>query len=141
GNELESRRFVELLLAVFDQHPPGIHVAIAMRSDFLGDCATMIGLAEAVNAAPFLTPMLTEQELRDAIVGPAEMIGGSVDPEFVERIVLESASEPDRLPIVQHALMRCWDMAPVLGSPDRLTVKVYDAVGGVGNALDRHADE
>jgi hypothetical protein len=143
GDAVEARRFVELLLGVFDQHPPGVHVAIAMRSDFLGDCASMIGLAEAVNAAPFLTPVLTEQELRDAIVGPAEMVGGSVDPEFVERMLRDSAGEPDRLPIVQHALMRCWDMAAAKGTPNRLTVAIYEdeKVGGVMNALDRHADE
>jgi hypothetical protein len=143
GDPVEARRFVELLLGVFDQHPPGVHVAIAMRSDFLGDCASMIGLAEAVNAAPFLTPVLTEQELTDAIVGPAEMVGGSVDPEFVERILRDSAGEPDRLPIVQHALMRCWDMAAAKGTPKHLTVAIYEdkKVGGVQNALDRHANE
>jgi hypothetical protein len=143
GDPVEARRFVELLLGVFDQHPPGVHVAIAMRSDFLGDCASMIGLAEAVNAAPFLTPVLTEQELTDAIVGPAEMVGGSVDPEFVERMLRDSAREPDRLPIIQHALMRCWDMAAAKGTPKHLTVAIYEdnKVGGVQNALDRHADE
>jgi len=141
-NGLEARRFVELLLGVFDQQPPGVHVAIAMRSDFLGDCASMIGLAEAVNAAPFLTTALTEQGLRDAIVGPAEMFDGDVEPEVVERMLRDSEGEPDRLPLLQHTLMRCWDQAAAQGSPKRITLQVYESapIGGVQNALNRHAN-
>jgi hypothetical protein len=142
GNAIEARRFVELLLGVFDQHPPGVHVAIAMRSDFLGDCSSMIGLAEAVNAAPYLTPALTEQELRDAISGPADMFGGEIQPDVVEAMLRDSASELDRLPLLQHTLMRCWDQAAIGGSPIHVTMNIYrsEPIGGVQNALNRHAN-
>lgn len=143
GDPQEAVRFVDLLLDVFDEQPDGVHVAIATRTDFLGDFSDIVGLAEAANAAPYLTPALTEDELRAAIRGPAELHGGSIDPQLVEALLKDSADEPDRLPILQHALMRCWDVADRLGTPGRLTFDVYrsDAIRSVRDALNSHADE
>ncbi|HSI01257.1 MAG TPA: hypothetical protein VLA02_11685, partial [Reyranella sp.] len=99
-------------------------------------------LAEAANAAPYLTPALTEQELRDAIAGPAEMFGGEVEPDVVEAMLHDSTSELDRLPLLQHTLMRCWDQATVDGTPNRVTRATYESgpIGGLQNALNRHAN-
>jgi AAA ATPase domain len=143
GDAGEARRFVDLLLDVFDEQPEGIHLVLATRTDFLGDFSEIVGLAEAANTAPFLTPALTEDELRAAIRGPAELYGGSVEEAMVETMLSESANQPDRLPILQHALMRCWNVASSSGAPGRLTLAVYrsNEIGGVSAALDRHAEE
>jgi hypothetical protein len=145
GNEQDARRFVDLLLGVFDQQPSGIFVAVAMRTDFLGDCASLIGLAEAVNAAPYLTPALTDAELRAAIIGPAELYNGKVDDKLTERMLAESTLESDRLPVLQHCLLRLWDKAAEEPGDKitHLSEAIYELreIGGVREALDRHADE
>jgi hypothetical protein len=143
GDRREAQRFLDLLLGVFDEQPPGIHVVLATRTDFLGDCSDVVGLAEAVNAAPYLTPALTEDELRTAISGPAELHGGHVDDALVEAMLADSADAPDRLPILQHTLMRCWDVAQRHNAPGKLTLELYrsPAIGSVLDALDRHAEE
>lgn len=142
GDRRDTQPFIELLLDVFDEQPSGIYVALATRTDFLGDCSEVVGLAEAVNAAPYLTPALTEDELRAAIRGPAELFGGNVEPTLVEQLLKDSANAPDRLPILQHALMRLWTVAGRQNS-NQLGVDVYrsDAIQGVESALDRHAEE
>jgi hypothetical protein len=143
GDPQEAARFVDLLLDVFDEQPDGIYVAIATRTDFLGDFSDIVGLAEAANAAPYLTPALTEDEFRAAIRGPAELHGGSIDPNLVEALLKDSANEPDRLPILQHALRRCWDVAERGPTPGKLTFEVYrsEAIKSVGEALNCHANE
>jgi hypothetical protein len=143
GDKTEADRFVDLLLDVFDEQPKGVHIVVATRSDFLGDCSDIVGLAEAVNAAPYLTPALTEDELRAAIRGPADLHGGKVDDAVVEQMLNDSAGQPDRLPILQHALMRCWDVADRRGAHGKITLQLYNSeeIKGVANALHNHAEE
>ena len=47
-----------------------IYVVLTMRSDFLGECAQFLGLAEAINDGQYLVPRLTREEIRAAIEGP-----------------------------------------------------------------------
>jgi hypothetical protein len=143
GDQEEADRFVDLLLAVFDEQPKGIYVVIAARTDFLGDCSDIVGLAEAVSAAAYLTPAMTEDELRAAIRGPAGLHGGKVDDDLVEQMLRDSLDQPDRLPILQHCLMRCWEIAERQGKPGQLTLELYNSkqIEGVNNALHHHAQE
>ena len=80
GDSDEADAFVALLLATAEQHEVPVYVVMTMRSDFLGDCAVFHGLPEAINAGQFLTPRLTREQRREAIVGPAMVFGGQVEP-------------------------------------------------------------
>src|SRR5262249_18070562 len=88
-----------------------VYVVITMRSECLGDCAGFSGLAEAVNAGLYLTPRLNREQLIDAITTPALRCGRVVDRSFVRRLVNDVANDQDQLPVLQHALMRCWKRA------------------------------
>jgi hypothetical protein len=48
-----------------------------MRTDWLGECPVFDGLPEKINKSQFLTPRLTREEKRQAIVGPAKLYGGN----------------------------------------------------------------
>jgi hypothetical protein len=116
-----------------------------MRSDYLGDCALFSGLPEALNDSQFLTPRLTRDQRRAAIEGPARVFGGGVEPALVGRLLNDMGPEPDQLPLMQHALMRLWVMAEVraglAGGEVVLTLDDYTTIGGLAEALDRHAEE
>jgi WD40 repeat protein len=143
GNEFAA--FVRLLLE--SSKHPAVYVVITMRSEFLGDCTSFEGLSEAINKGLFLTPHLTREQLRLTIEGPAKVFGGQVEPRLVNHLLNEmnanidgKSDTLDRLPVLQHALMRMWTLAEKEKSPI-LTLKHYEKIGGLANALSQHADE
>ncbi len=144
GNENESDAFVQLLLASAEHHELGIYVVITMRSDYLGDCSVFQGLPEAINESQYLAPRLTRAQCAEAIIGPARVFGGDVDDALVNRLLNDISPDPDRLPVLQHALMRMWHRAQG-GHPTSqkiiLRLEDYEAIGSLDNALSSHADE
>jgi WD40 repeat protein len=154
GDANEATAFVDLLLASAAHETLPIYVAITMRSDFLGDCSIFTGLPEAINVGEFLIPRLTREQCRAAIVGPAAAFGASVDSILVTRILNDTGTDPDQLPLIQHALMRVWTRATAEGTstadqpaqkqgdrPVKLSIADYESVGGLKEALSIHADE
>ena len=145
----EADAFVALLLATSQQREQPVYVVITMRSDFIGDCTRFAGLPEAVNEAQFLTPRMTREQSRQAIEGPAEVFGGVVEPALVNRLLNDMGTDPDQLPLMQHALMRMWTRASEAaveepqGKSTRITLTLadYNEVGGLARALSNHADE
>ncbi len=142
----EAAMLVTLLLATAEQAAQSIHVIITMRSDFTGYCDIFHGLPEAISKGQFLTPRLTRDQARDAIVEPALLRGGAVEEALVNRILNEIGNLPDQLPLMQHVLMRLWDQAeadagakPAAG-PIVLRLAQYQAIGELAGALDRHGE-
>ncbi|NOS90105.1 MAG: ATP-binding protein, partial [Methylococcaceae bacterium] len=118
GAALEAALFVGLLLASSTAYPLAaehiserIYVVITMRSDFLGDCAQFAGLAEAINQGLYLTPRLNSQQLRAAIEEPAFVCKGDIEPALVSQLLDDADTNPDQLPLLQHSLMRLWNLA------------------------------
>jgi hypothetical protein len=107
----EADAFVALLLATAQQNDIPIYVVITMRSEYLGDCALFTGLPETINESQFLTPRMTREQCEAAIVKPARVFGGNVDPALVNRLLNEMSSDPNQLPLLQHCLMRMWTKA------------------------------
>ena len=142
------------------QHEVPVYVVMTMRSDFLGDCAVFHGLPEAINAGQFLTPRLTREQRREAIVGPPWYLAGRLSA-LVNRLLNDTGEELDQLPLLQHVLMRMWTRAyeavqvqhdtsyqaeALSGAADpaagvTLTLDDYEQVGGLTQALSNHADE
>ena len=151
GAAEDATAFVNLLLAASDPSAVNsklggnvrIYVAITMRSDFIGDCALFMGFPEAINDSQFLTPRLTRDQYRAAIVEPARVFGGELKPDLVNRLLNDMRGSPDQLPLFQHVLMRMWTRAEQDDQADakRLTVADYEAVGGLSQALSKHCDE
>jgi WD40 repeat protein len=138
----EAEAFVALLLASANHDSVPIYVVLTMRSDFLGHCAEFDGLAEAVSDAQYLCPRLSREQIRSAIEGPAKVFGGKVESRLVARIVNDMGTDPDQLPLMQHALMRLWEQARARDpSAPQLRLDDYDAEGGIKGSLSRHADE
>ncbi|MCP4702026.1 MAG: tetratricopeptide repeat protein [Gammaproteobacteria bacterium] len=137
----DAAAFVALLLGAV-QHD-NVYAVITMRSDFLGDCALFHGLPEAINQNLYLTPRLTREQLREAIEQPALVFGRELDPALVNRLLNDLGDNPDQLPVLQHALMRMWRIAPqeTPENPTGLNLNGYQQIGGLHNALSQHADQ
>ena len=114
-----------------------IYVVLTMRSDFLGDCNLFAGLPEALNDSQFLTPRLTREERREAIEAPALVFDGRVDPALVNRLLNDMDAGPDQLPLMQHALMRLWDVPPGKRPAER---RGPEAAGGDDHARRLRSD-
>jgi predicted Zn-dependent protease/energy-coupling factor transporter ATP-binding protein EcfA2 len=138
----DAAAFVKLLLEAGRQSDVPIYVVIAMRSDFIGDCARFPDLPETVTAGMYLVPRMTRQQRRQAIEGPVAVGGGTISLRLVNRLLNEVGDNPDQLPILQHALMRTWEHWSAHERGDEpIDFGDYDAIGGLEHALSNHADE
>jgi ketosteroid isomerase-like protein len=152
-----SAACVDLLLNASLQDNVPVYVVLTMRSDYLGDCAHFAGLPEALNDSQFLVPRMTRAQLKDAIECPVAVGEAQIMPRLVQRLLHEieeipagqgesraSHRDQDALPVLQHALMRMWDVsreARERGQPIDLQHYEQPPVETLRHALDRHAEE
>ena len=142
GSEDEAAAFIKLLLEAQRQTSLPVYIVITMRSDFLGDCAQFRDLPEAINDGQYLIPRMTRDQRREAITGPVAVGGGEISPRLVNRLLNDVGDDPDHLPILQHALMRTWEVwARDRRNGEPIDLNHYEAVGTMAEALSRHADE
>lgn len=139
--EADANAFVALLLEAAAQTELPIYIVLTMRSDFLGECARFQGLPEAINDGQYLIPRMTREQRREAIVGPAAVHGAALAPALLNRLLNDVGDNPDQLPLLQHALMRTWDLwAARADHGDTIELADYERTGGMGKALSRHAN-
>ncbi|MED5284330.1 MAG: GTPase domain-containing protein, partial [Planctomycetota bacterium] len=139
--ELASE-FAQLLLRAASSPEIPIYITLTMRSDYLGECAQLPGLAEAVNHGEYLIPRLTRDQRRDAIERPVAVGGGKISRRLINQLLNEVGDDVDQLPVLQHALMRIWDCWEEDHQNDEpIDLRHYEAVGGLTRALSQHADE
>jgi tetratricopeptide (TPR) repeat protein len=137
----EAVAFVKLLLEAKEQDEIPIYIVVTMRSDFIGECMEFPGLPEAVNNGQYLVPRMTRDELRSAITGPVAVGGAEITPRLVLRLMNEVGNDHDRLPVLQHALMRTWDHWQNQQEDRPIDIADYDAIGAMRLALSLHAEE
>jgi hypothetical protein len=121
---------VERVIDHFFSPHPHCYVVLTMRSEHLNDCAAFLELPDAINKSSYLIRRLSSDELREAIVGPAQRFlrlvarsdqtGRALPPcVHFEPAVLQRAlrdaqmltHDPDHLPLLQHLLARLWEAA------------------------------
>ena len=166
----EAEFFATLLLESARAVEGGIFVTITMRSEFLGPCALIEGLAEAIAAGMYLVPRMTREQCRQAIEGPAKVFGGSVAEPLVNALLNDLARlapwdeggdedqldrlarRADQLPLLQFALNRMWVAAAARAGegsaaaragegPVVLELADYEALGGLKGALNKSAEK
>ncbi|WUB77363.1 hypothetical protein OG734_24055 [Streptomyces sp. NBC_00576] len=126
----ERDRFIDLLLASRDPDSR-LKVLIAVRADFYARCGEHRNLADALRGAGLLVGPMTADELRQAVVKPAQAAGLLVERELTARLVEEVLDEPGGLPMLSHALLETWRRR----RGRALTLAGYQAAGGVRGAI------
>ena len=131
-DDRQREEFVEALLAATETG----RVLISVRSDFYRHCARHPVLAElmAANLVP-VTPM-TEDELRRAIVRPAEIAGLEVEPGLVDRLIAEVEDGHGGLTHLAVTLRELWHGR----TGTTLTLAAYQAGPGLADAIAAYAE-
>ena len=138
----ESTSFVNLLLTAVAQQLVPSFIALNMRSDFIGECASFPGLTQMINDSNYLVPQMTREQKRMAIEGPVAVGGGRISPRLVKQLLRDIGDNQDQLPILQHALMRTWDYWISNREPgEPMDIRHYNAIGRISQALSLHANE
>ncbi len=116
---------------------PGVRVLASVRGDFLTRTAQVPYLGDELSRAIYLLRPLTEDGIREAIVGPAQTRGVRYESEaLIEDLVV--AGKEGSLPILQFALAELWEVRAKGASV--ITAAELRRIGGVTGALARHAD-
>jgi WD40 repeat protein/energy-coupling factor transporter ATP-binding protein EcfA2 len=143
AKEEERIAFLNLLMRAAMIENGRVTVLLAMRSDFVSNCATYPALSELINQSSqfMLVGAMQPAELVSAIAQPALRVGLKIDPDLIAQIVNDMGDEPGSLPLMQFALRDLFDAQQAAGSVFALMLNDYLARGGLHKALERHAEE
>jgi WD40 repeat protein len=136
GDEGERAAFAAALVAAVRDPRRRALVLIALRADFYGRCASYPELWRMLGANHVQVGPMRRDELRRAIVLPAQRAGLRVDDALVDALIADVEGEPGALPLLSTALLELWQQRD--GS--RLTFSTYDRAGGVQAAVARLAE-
>ncbi|MCC6389494.1 MAG: ATP-binding protein [Bryobacterales bacterium] len=133
----ETKAFLKLLLTAAAAER-SIYIIITMRVEWLAECASYTGLAEAINEGIYLVPQMSRRQFQQVILGPVESAGGTIVSSLLDRLLNDLDNRTDQLPVLQHALMRIWSRrAPGTA----LDIPLYEAAGTLSRCLSDHAEE
>ncbi|WP_158673801.1 helix-turn-helix domain-containing protein [Streptomyces klenkii] len=122
-------------------------VVLGMRADFYGKCLAFPELAAALRTGQLPLEPMRAQELREAVVRPAQAVGLELEPGLAELILRDLGAggdglgenggkdgglyEPGALPLLSHALLATWQRR----RGRLLTVEGYQQTGGIAGAV------
>lgn len=132
----ERNRFLDVLVDAIDSFA-SLRVVVTCRADFLGRVLEHPVAGALLRDRCVLVTPLTNEELHDAVIGPAEHAGVAVEPALVAEIVGEAYGSPGSLPMVQYALTEVFESA----SDGVMTLADYQRLGGVSGVLAQRAEE
>ncbi len=114
-----------------------LHAVLTLRSATLDD-VLVPELSGLLNAGTVLLAPMERNQLRDAIVAPAERAPGlSFEAGLVDRILDDAAAEPGQLPLVESLLTELWERR----EGGHLTLAAYEQAGGVAGVVATHAEQ
>jgi phospholipase C len=134
----EAKAFLRLLLTLAASNTVPLYIVITMRLEWLSECATYLGLSEAINEGIYLVPQMSRRQFQQATLGPIEAAKGSITTMLLDRMLNDLDGRTDQLPVLQHALMRMWQRHK-RGEP--LDVASYEEIGTLSSSLSKHAEE
>ena len=131
--EHERIDFLKELSDLLKNHLP-ITVIIAIRADFYEHLlSTPFG--EYLRTSQFNVRAMSEEEMREAIISPAEVVGLEIETGLMDLIIKDLKSTKNPLPLLEFALTQLW-----LNKKDGiLTLERYRKLGGATGAIGQWA--
>lgn len=139
SDSAQAKQAEDFIAKLLEQIPEARMLA-TVRADFLGKIAGFMQIGRVLPRALFFPGKMTSAQLRETIVGPARSRGVEFESEeLIESLIKYTEKSECGLPLLQFALSELWDAL----SPGAtiITKQALDAIGGVGGALARHADQ
>lgn len=137
ANSEIHRRFLDTLMGANNPLGEGsVTLFIALRADFLSLALAYRSLADHLQGATYMLGPMNREELRQAMVGPADQLGVVFEAGLDDLIFDQIEGRPGELPLLEFALTLMWE-----DQKNRiLTLESYQHIGGVTRALARYAD-
>ncbi|WP_437504201.1 nSTAND1 domain-containing NTPase [Sorangium sp. So ce1099] len=144
GDHAEREAFVRELWTLAGHPGSGVSVMATLRVDSLARCGEIrlgsgdrnledVAYDEAHRV--FIGRMKAEQ-LRAVVERPAERVGVSLEVGLAEQMIRDAGNEPGALPLLEYVLDQMWQQR----RGQTLAWAQYNALGGVGGALEKQAD-
>jgi len=140
GREEQRLTFINLLAHAATAEQGRVIILIAMRSDFLSNCAAYPVLNKLLSQQFIQIGAMHPEELVSAIARPALQVGLRVDPDLIAQIINDMEGQPGILPLMQFALKDLFDAEQEKGGVIALTLEEYLHRGGLQKSLEQHAD-
>ena len=140
-NLAERAAFFQCLLEALEQTKDKLCLILAMRIDFFGKCfeRKYSGLGNKIQAKDnfIAVPPMEREELRQAIIKPAERVNLILEEGLAEEILRDIEGSPGSLPLLEDTLTELWKRR----RDNQLKFTAYSQLGGIGGTLDRRATE
>lgn len=137
SEDKERQAFLTLLHASTTKPESRIRVLLTLRADFYDRPLLYETFGKLMQAHTQVILPLSSDEIREAIVKPAEGAGLLVEDALVMAILGDVSAEVGALPLLQYALSEVFQRR----DGRKLSLAAYQASGGVLGALARRADE
>ncbi|MFN2104081.1 MAG: hypothetical protein ACK2UJ_04355 [Candidatus Promineifilaceae bacterium] len=112
-------------------------ILLSMRADFYDHLSQFNVLTDLVSQQQEYVKPMAEEDLVRVIAEPARRGGWQFVEGLVEQMVIDAGSEPGRLPLLSHALLKTWeDRRGVI-----MTLGGYLSTGGVEGAIAQTAED
>ncbi len=135
-DEATRQAFLDLLTTACEDSSSPIRVVLTIRADFFDRPLLDPSFGELMSAGTVPISAPTDAELRELIAQPAVGLGVDFEPGLAERMVADLHGESGALPLVEFALTELFEQR----ESDQLTLRAYEAAGGVTAALGRRAE-
>ncbi|MBK8452391.1 MAG: tetratricopeptide repeat protein [Thiofilum sp.] len=140
-NEKLQADYINLLLELIANPASSITVLLSLRADFMARALAYAPLAQVLKqyaAQQVILTGMSKDELKRAIIEPADPLGVDLEQGLVERILLELDDDnAGQLPLLEFALSELWKRQ----QGRLLTHQALDEIGGVAHALAQHAEQ
>jgi len=136
-NEGTRVKFLNAIMEVINDPRSRAKIIITIRADFYDKPLLYPRFGELIRTRTELVLPLSEEELEEAISGPATRVGAVIEPGLIQTIKEEVSQEPGALPLLQYALTELFERR----AGNRLTLEAYRQIGGTSGALARRAEE
>lgn len=134
--------FTRLIESAVNQTSADIYVILAIRTDFVGECAHLSGLTQLINSSNYLLPRMKRESLKAVIEKPLKAAGIGFDPDLTATILEDLGNRADSLPLLEHALMRTYSSWERRGDRNSMIgLSDYSAAGKISGAMALQANE
>ena len=136
--EAERRQFIDLVTTAVTEPGGRLRVLLSMRADFYDRPAQYREFGLLIEKQHLLVTPMTLADLYDVVQKPAALpdVGLVFDEDLVTEMVFAVREEAAALPLLQFALDELFQRR----EGNRLSMAVYQSIGGVQGALAQHAE-
>lgn len=136
-NDHDRTQFLDNLVAALTDPHSRLRAIITLRADFVDRPLLVPGFGELMRERTEFVVPLSNEELEQAILRPAQNAGLALEENLVTDIVADIQEQPGALPLLQFALTELFERR----QGKTLTQRAYREIGGVSGALIRRADD